>query len=150
MTKIALILISVGTTLAQQSDAPPPPRHYTLAYVSAEVYKDMPLEWRTGYISGWVDTHLNGSYHGNAKAVQAFRECMEFDDANNRPQGGKNINQITAIVDKYVNGHPESWRRPATLEADAALRNVCPSLQELFETPFICRPIPVFKEQPKK
>jgi hypothetical protein len=56
--------------------------------------------------------------------------------------GGKTITQITAIVDKYVSEHPETWHRPATLEAYDALKSACPSLQEYFESgPYVGKSI---------
>ena len=57
MKKSALILISVATF--GQQDGAQTHGQYTVAFVSAELYKEMPLEWRTAYLSGWADTHLN-------------------------------------------------------------------------------------------
>jgi hypothetical protein len=56
-----------------------------------------------------------------AKTIKAMRNCTE----------GKTITQITAIVDKYVQQHPETWDQPAATEADDALREVCPGLQQV-------------------
>jgi hypothetical protein len=48
---------------------------------------------------------------------------------------GKTIIQVTAIVDKYVRAHPETWDRPAAIEADKALQGVCPALRQVADAP---------------
>jgi hypothetical protein len=116
MKILTLTLIFASTILAQNDT----PRHYFSFFVSAEAYKDGPVEERLAYLSGWLDSRLNAGSFGNAKTIKAMRDCTD----------GKTITQITAIVDKYVQGHPENWDRPAALEADAAIEEVCPVLRQ--------------------
>ena len=118
MKRLALILILVSAGFAQD-DAGTRDKHYFVFVVSAEAYKNMPLGQRTTYLSGWLDSRLNAGIFGNAKTIKAQRDCWE----------GKTITQITAVVDKYVEGHPEGWDRPAANEADSALQSLCPSLR---------------------
>ena len=108
-----LILVLAGASFAQNER----PRHYLRFFVSAEAYKDGPVEKRSAYLSGWLDSRLNAGIFGNEKTIRAMRDCTE----------GKTITQITAIVDKYVQGHPETWDQPAALEADTAFKDVCPA-----------------------
>jgi hypothetical protein len=115
MKIFSLLLISVGASFAQNDK---PPQHYIVFFVSAEEFKNGPIEKKTAYLSGWQDSRLNAGAFGNTKTIQAMRDCAE----------GKTITQIAAIVDKYMQGHPEAWDRPAALEADAALQSVCPAL----------------------
>ncbi|MFZ0694312.1 MAG: hypothetical protein WAN51_09205 [Alphaproteobacteria bacterium] len=115
----ALILVLASASFAQNET---PPRHYLIFFVSAEEYKDSPIAERSAYLMGWLDGRMNGRL-GTAKGIKAMRDCAE----------GKTITQITAIVDKYVQGHPETWDRPASLEADAALGDVCPDLRQVMD-----------------
>lgn len=116
----ALILVLASASFAQNET---PPRHYLIFFASAEEYKDGPVAERSAYLMGWLDARMNGAYFGTAKGIKAIRDCTE----------GKTITQITAIVDKYVQGHPETWDRPAALEADAALGDVCPALRQVMD-----------------
>jgi hypothetical protein len=94
-------------------------------FVSAEEYKDESVEQRVAYLSGWLDGSLDAGSFGNAKTIKALRDCME----------GKTIIQVTAIVDKYVRAHPETWDRPAAIEAGKALQGVCPALRQVADAP---------------
>jgi hypothetical protein len=79
------------------------------------------LAWdqKAVYIEGWADSRLNAGIFGTAKTIKALRDCVQ----------GKTITQILAIVDKYVQGHPETWNQPAAAEADDALQDSCPDLR---------------------
>jgi hypothetical protein len=118
-----LFLILVGASFAQDDK---PTQHSFAFFVSAEDYKNNPIGERMAYLSGWLDSRLNGGAFGNAKTIKAMRDCV------GGPQG-KTITQITAIIDKYVQGHPETWERPAALEADAALKDACPALRQVVD-----------------
>lgn len=97
--------------------------HYVAFFTSAEGYKNMPEDIRAIYLSGWLDSRLNqGSNGGNREVIKAERECVR----------GKTLTQMTAIVDKYVEAHPETWDHPAAIQADDALESVCPALHDAF------------------
>lgn len=123
MKRFVLLLLLSIMVFAQEEEARRNEKHYTVSFIRAETYKDGSSDERNAYLSGWLDsrTNIGMPYVGTAKGIKAYRDCVK----------GKTIFQITAIVDKYVNSHPETWNRPASAEADDALEGVCPSLHEL-------------------
>lgn len=116
--KVLVMVLSFASVGLAQSDRAP--KHYSVSFVSAEAYKNMPRASKEMYVAGYLDGHLNADlFAGNAKRIQVLRDCL----------ASKTINQITAIVDKYVESHPEAWDRPATDQASEALsRTVCPGV----------------------
>jgi hypothetical protein len=114
---LPLFLLAV-VTFAQA----PGPEHYLVVFISAETYKDGSPHDKAVYLSGWLASRLNAGFVGApAKAIKPLRDCME----------GKTVTQVTAIVDRYILAHPETWERPAALEADQAIREVCPAFREV-------------------
>jgi len=39
---------------------------------------------------------------------------------------GMDSRQITAIITKYLNDHPEGWKLPASMQAYNAINSACP------------------------
>lgn len=128
--KICTLFLALVCASFAQDDKPV--HHYLMVFVSAEDYKNAPEEVRLACLSGWLDSRLNAGRFGNARTIKAMRECLGASEGAITTQG-KTIAQITAIVDKYVQGHPETWHRPAALEADSALKDGCPVLREALD-----------------
>jgi hypothetical protein len=87
------------------------------------MYKNMPRAAKQNYLAGYLDGHLNADQFSGfgkiAERIKVLRDCL----------ASKTITQLTAIVDKYVESHPEGWDRPATDQASEALsRAVCPDV----------------------
>jgi hypothetical protein len=123
MRIFALAAIFVGCISLAAVGGKAENKHYFVFFMKAETYRQMPPEIRQVYLSGWLDARLNAGLTGeNHEAISAQRECVQ----------GKSINQITAIVDKYIEGHPETWDHPAATEADDALQMLaCPELHQV-------------------
>jgi hypothetical protein len=118
-----VILLSLGLALAA-SDNETAGKHTLVSFVTTEKYRQLPPASRTVYLSGWLDGRLNAGYiGGTAEAIESQRQCVI----------GKTDTQITAIVDKYIADHPETWNRPAALEADDALQSICPDLKRTMD-----------------
>jgi hypothetical protein len=96
------------------------PKHYVVFVYSAEYYKEAPPEQKSAYLSGWLDSRMNGGRYGDPRTMKAMRDCVQ----------DRSIAQMVAIVDKYIQGHPETWQMPAATEADDALELVCPDLRQ--------------------
>lgn len=115
-----LFLILAGAGFAQTAK----PEHYLVVFISAERYKDGSAHEKSVYLSGWLDSRLNAGFFGTStKKINAMRDCIE----------GKTVTQISAIVDKYVQGHPETWEQPAAIEADEALKEACPTFRQAMD-----------------
>ncbi len=94
LKSLFMLMAAVGVV---QKIAPEAQKHFFVFVVSAEQYKNLTDELRTAYVSGWLDGRLNAGMVGTPKTIKAMRDCIE----------GKTIQQATAIVDKYIAGHPE-------------------------------------------
>jgi len=122
-----LILVLGGSGFSRnegqgdERSSSPDKKRYLAFFIRADAYRNMPTEYRALYVQGWLDSRMNqGVTGGNASVIKAYRDCTR----------DKTSTQITAIVDKYIEGHPETWDHPAATEADDTLENVCPSLHE--------------------
>jgi hypothetical protein len=116
-----LLLVGVALT-ASDDDAGRKPT--VVFFLNAEKYHQLPLAMRTAYLEGWLDGRLNAGLIGDtAETITAQRTCVI----------GKTETQITAIVDQYIETHPETWYLPAAMEADNALQSVCPALKRAID-----------------
>ena len=124
MASFVLVFLVCGILAQNQRE---PNKRYTIGWVKAENYKKMTEAAREIYIAGWLDSRLNAGFLSwgpvSKKLIQLQRDCVE----------GKSISQITAIVDRHIQGHPEYWDQPAALQADAALQALCAPLRACVE-----------------
>ncbi len=70
------------------------------------------------YVSGVIDgLILAVAYDADSTYVDRFVECL----------GGMTAGQVTAIVRKHLNEHPERWHIPMHFEVYSAITNSCPT-----------------------
>ncbi len=93
-------------------------------FLSGQDFLDMPEDGQRAYAMGFLDGIRQSVLLGaDETKVGALHKCM----------GGVKASQIVAIVDKYLQEHPEKWHWDAKLTAYSALLEVCPELQERFK-----------------
>ena len=72
---------------------------------------------RVDYITGLMDGFYGVAMFGASdETVAILNSCT-------KDMGSK---QVTAIIEKYVRDHPESWHLPLSVEAYNALNSACP------------------------
>jgi hypothetical protein len=77
-------------------------------------------EWVRGrYVTGVIDgLFVSTSLGASETAVRALKRCLN----------GVNSVQLTAIVDKYISDHPESWQYGTQLMVFEAMDKFCPAM----------------------
>jgi Rap1a immunity proteins len=77
-------------------------------------------EWARGrYVTGVIDgLFVATSLGASEKATRALKTCLN----------GVNSVQLTAIVDKYINDHPESWQFGTQMMVFQAMDKFCPAM----------------------
>lgn len=93
-------------------------------FMSGNAYRALPEAGKQMYVTGVFDGLIGSPMFGaNAHMVAAFKQCME----------GMNNDQLQAIVDKYLNAHPEIWHYPMQVHAYNAIIDICPQLKQASE-----------------
>jgi hypothetical protein len=88
-------------------------------YVKASKFLDLKEYERVYYISGLMDGfYASAMFGASDETVGRLNSCAKDMD----------INQVTAIVSKYVKDHPQWWHLPLSVEAYNALNDACPGL----------------------
>jgi hypothetical protein len=113
----ALLLFSIpfGTAVPQESE---PIAEVWPGFETAEKYIKLGSNEQTAYTAGLVDgMYLAPVFDAPNKdrRLTAMRTCL-------KPM---TITQVTAIITKYAQAHPEEWDRGANLVAWHALREAC-------------------------
>jgi hypothetical protein len=88
-------------------------------YVTGDTYRLWPHAQRTIYVTGLLEGFLAAPFFssGDDHRVTALEHCLSS-------MGGSS-NQITAIVDRYVDAHPVEWGAPMQSLTDSALGETC-------------------------
>lgn len=81
---------------------------------TGQTYQSLSYPQRVGYLSGLVDGMLLAPFLGGSEENWLTR-CMV----------GMSDTQMTAIADKYISDHPESWHQPMHVLAYNALLAGC-------------------------
>jgi hypothetical protein len=85
-------------------------------YVKAGKFLELKEYERVYYISGLMDGFYASAIFGASdETVGRLNSCAKDMD----------INQVTAIVSKYVEDHPETWHLPLSVEGYNAFNNAC-------------------------
>jgi hypothetical protein len=86
-------------------------------FEKAQDYRDVPDFERKAYTTGLMDGFYGAAMFGpHGKGAQKLEACSKNMD----------IKQVTAIISKYVDDHPEGWNYPLSMQAYNALNNACP------------------------
>jgi len=86
--------------------------------LKAEGFVEMSEADRMLYTSGLMDGFFASAIFGAShKTIANLSQCTKDMDSK----------QISAIITKYVNDHPESWHLPLSVDAFNALSAACPS-----------------------
>jgi hypothetical protein len=96
-------------------------RTYTIPtrFATAKVFIALPEDDRVTYTTGLMDGFYAAEmFRADGSVVERLAVCT-------KPMDSK---QITAIITKYIQDHPESWHLPASVEAYNALNGACPGL----------------------
>jgi len=85
-------------------------------YVKAGKFLELQQYERVYYISGLMDGfYATAIFGAGDETVGKLNSCTKDMD----------INQVTAIVSKYVKDHPETWHLPLSVEAYNAFNSAC-------------------------
>lgn len=85
-------------------------------YVKAGKFLELQEYERVYYISGLMDGfYASAMFGASDETVGMVNLCAKDMD----------INQVTAIVSKYVKDHPQWWHLPLSVEAYNALNDAC-------------------------
>lgn len=86
-------------------------------YVKAGKFLELKEYEQVYYISGLMDGfYASAMFGASDETVGRLNSCAKEMD----------INQVTAIVSKYVKDHPKWWHLPLSVEAYNALDDACP------------------------
>jgi hypothetical protein len=86
-------------------------------FVTAKVFIALPEDDRVTYTTGLMDGfYAAEAFRADGAIVERLRLCT-------KPMDSK---QITAIISKYIQAHPETWHLSASIETYNALNTACP------------------------
>jgi len=93
---------------------------HTPAYLfKAQGFLQLNEEQRRIYASGLMDGFYGSAlFGGNERTISDLKRCTK----------DMNSGQLTAIIEQYVQNHPEGWHEPTSVEAYNALVNACRQL----------------------
>ena len=93
---------------------------HTPAYLfKAQGFLQLNEEQRRIYASGLMDGFYGSAlFGGNERTISDLKHCTI----------DMNSGQLTAIIEQYVQNHPERWHEPTSVEAYNALVNACRQL----------------------
>ena len=87
------------------------------SFLTAKGFVAITDDERVNYTTGLMDGFYGAEmFQANAQEVDRLAACT-------KPMDSK---QITAIIAKYIQEHPEGWHLPASVEAYNALNGACP------------------------
>jgi hypothetical protein len=113
-----LLLMSLILATCHQAVAklPTAPVQISNGYVSGNVYRDMADTAKHAYVMGVVDGILLSPILGaESKDVQPVSDCIK----------GMRSDQLQAIVDAFLQAHPERWDESMHTIAYGALFGAC-------------------------
>jgi hypothetical protein len=86
-------------------------------FEKAQDYRDLPESERKAYTTGLMDGFYGSAMLGpDGKGAEKLDACTK----------GMDSKQITAIISKYVEDHPEGWNYPLSMQAYNAMNKACP------------------------
>jgi hypothetical protein len=87
------------------------------SYYSAETFIELSESDRQMYVAGLMDGFYASALFGASdETIANLSSCT-------KPMDTK---QISAIITKYLQDHPENWHLPLSVEAHNALNKACP------------------------
>jgi hypothetical protein len=121
--KAAICVFAVLCVLAvvaqEQKEKQSTPRiiYFPPYFLKAEGFVEMSEADRMLYTNGLMDGFFASAFFGASdKTVSNLTSCTKDMDSK----------QISAIITKYLNDHPESWHLPLSVDAFNALSAACP------------------------
>jgi hypothetical protein len=95
------------------------PNNVEAGFEEVRSYRAMSDPLKFEYVSGVIDgLYVSVATGAPERTMTALKACL----------AKVNIAQITAIVDKYVEAHPEDWESGAHVMVYLALANYCPAM----------------------
>jgi hypothetical protein len=112
-----LCVFAVAAQEQQEKKSAPQIINSPSYFLKAEGFIEMREVDRMSYINGLMDGFFASALFGATdKTVANLSSCTKDMDSK----------QISAIITKYVNDHPESWHLPLSVDAFNALSAACP------------------------
>jgi hypothetical protein len=112
---IVLVVAFVATTRA--ADAPSQIVYVPNSAWTGQNFHDSDAYGRGIYVNGLIDGFLGAPlFGGDEKSARAFHECLV----------PMKVEQIVAILAKYVDDHPSRWHESMHILAYGALFDACP------------------------
>ncbi len=114
---LAGFLLSAVVVQGQNQDKNPRLVKPFMSFVKAGTFLEMKEAERTSYTTGLMDGFLaSGLWGASNETMAGLISCTRDMD----------VKQVSAIIAKYVQGHPETWHLALSAEAFNALRTSCP------------------------
>jgi len=86
-------------------------------FEKAQGFRDLPEFERKAYTTGLMDGFYGAAMLGpDGKGAEKLAACTKDMESK----------QITAIISKYVEDHPEGWNYPLSMQAYNAMNKACP------------------------
>lgn len=110
---VALIIGFSGVAAANQ----PSPIEFHHGYMTGNTYRDMSANAQQGYVIGVIDGMFVAPFFGAKLGARSWLGlCIE---------SGMRTDQLKAIIDKYLDEHPDEWDQDMAAVAYSALVPVC-------------------------
>jgi hypothetical protein len=110
-------LVIIGCLAATGADPAEPNVNVRNGFLTGNTWRNADVNSKTAYVLGAVDSVYSAALFGaNEQLIDSFASC----------QKSMTGDQVTAVVDKFLNDHPEMWHYAMAVLVVDAVRATCP------------------------
>ena len=116
--KLAPFLATAIVMFAQGARSAPLEETFVIkaGFLTGNSYRELQDAGKSGYVMGFTDGLFVSVLHGAKKSkLRPIEQCV----------AGMSDGQVVAILEKWLNDHPEQWHEQMNILANAAIREAC-------------------------